>query len=374
MIRVANVVKNQKINKKITNEIFKKYSLCNFCSVRLRAKKSLKLADKCFICKNLFQQIDGIVTRILQSISSYEFSNFETGIIIKPSLIDKDDHIKSKFQIKGVSSIKTNVNHELSKQIIRKTGSKINHINSDLTIKVNFKDDSYEIHTKPLFIYGRYIKKSRTLIQKQCSCVNCHGKGCYSCNFHGLQNFDSVEGQITKFLIKKFNCLQVKINWMGGEEKSSLVLGNGRPFFAKIINPKKRKGVFRTKIKLDGIQLLELRKIIMPPKDQASFKSKIEVLVKTDDLIKDKIFTELEKLEMPLQIDIHGKKLVTKQIYKLTFKKIPKKLLKINMYADGGIPIKSFIQGSNVTPSCTHLLKSKCECIQFDFKKIDVMS
>ena len=44
------------------------------------------------------------------------------------------------------------------------------------------------------------------------------------------------------------------------------------------------------------------------------------------------------------------------------------------MYADGGIPIKSFIQGSNVTPSCTHLLKSKCECIQFDFKKIDVMS
>ena len=27
MIRVANVVKNQKINKKITNEIFKKYSL-----------------------------------------------------------------------------------------------------------------------------------------------------------------------------------------------------------------------------------------------------------------------------------------------------------------------------------------------------------
>jgi tRNA pseudouridine synthase 10 len=161
---------------------------------------------------------------------------------------------------------------------------------------------------------------------------------------------------------------------MGGEEKSSLVLGNGRPFFAKIINPKKRKGIFRTKIKLDGIQLLELRKIIVPPKDQVSFKSKIEVIVKTDDLIKDKIFTELEKLEMPLQIDIHGKKLVTKQIYKITFKKIPQKLLKINMYADGGIPIKSFIQGSNVIPNCTHLLKSKCECIQFDFKKIDVVS
>ena len=368
-------MKNQKINKKTTNEIFKKYNLCNFCSVRLTSKKSSKLTGKCFICKNIFQQIDGMVVRILENISSYEFSNFETGIIIKPSLIDKDDYIKSKFQIKGVSSIKANVNHELSKRLIRKTGSKINHINSDLIIKVNFKDDSYEIHTKPFFIYGRYIKKSRTLIQKQHNCVSCHGKGCYSCNFHGLQNFDSVEGQITKFLINKFNCLQVKINWLGGEEKSSLVLGNGRPFFAKIINPKKRKKDIRTKIKLDGIQLLELRKILLPPKIvQASFKSKIEVIVKTDHLIKDKIFTELKKLKMPLQIHIHGKKRVIKQIYKITFKKIPKKLFKINMYADGGIPIKSFVQGSNVTPNCTSLVKSKCECMQFDFKKIDVMS
>ena len=77
---------------------------------------------------------------------------------------------------------------------------------------------------------------------------------------------------------------------------------------------------------------------------------------------------------MPLQIHIHGKKTVIKQIYKITFKKIPKKLFKINMYADGGIPIKSFIQGSNVTPNCTYLVKSKCKCMQFDFKKIDVMS
>ena len=367
-------MKNQKINTKTINEIFKKYNLCNFCSVRLTSKKSSKLAGKCFICKNIFQQIDGMVVRILENISSYEFSNFETGVIIKPSLIDKDDHIKSKFQIKGVSSIKANVNHELSKQLIRKTRSKINHTNSDLIIKVNFKDDSYEIHTKPLFIYGRYIKKSRTLIQKQHNCVSCHGKGCYLCNFHGLQNFDSVEGQITKFLIKKFNCLQVKINWFGGEEKSSLVLGNGRPFFAKIINPKKRKKIIRTKIKLDDIQLLELRKIISPPKDQASFKSKIEVIVKTDHLIKDKIFTELKKLKMPLQIHVHGKKIVIKQIYKITFKKMPKKSFKINMYADGGIPIKSFIQGSNVTPNCTYLVKSRCECMQIDFKKIDVMS
>ena len=44
------------------------------------------------------------------------------------------------------------------------------------------------------------------------------------------------------------------------------------------------------------------------------------------------------------------------------------------MYADGGIPIKSFVKTSLVSPNLTNLLKTKCECLQFDFKKIDVMS
>ena len=44
------------------------------------------------------------------------------------------------------------------------------------------------------------------------------------------------------------------------------------------------------------------------------------------------------------------------------------------MYADGGIPIKSLIQSSDIVPNFTELLQNECECIQFDFKKIDVVS
>jgi len=50
------------------------------------------------------------------------------------------------------------------------------------------------------------------------------------------------------------------------------------------------------------------------------------------------------------------------------------KLLKVNMYADGGIPIKSLVQRSNLVPKFTSLLQNECECVQFDFKKIDVLS
>ena len=56
------------------------------------------------------------------------------------------------------------------------------------------------------------------------------------------------------------------------------------------------------------------------------------------------------------------------------FKKMAPKLLKVNMYVDGGIPIKSLVQRSNLVPNFTSLLQNECECVQFDFKKIDVLS
>ena len=100
------------------------------------------------------------------------------------------------------------------------------------------------------------------------------------------------------------------------------------------------------------------------------------VLVGPSGCGKSTTLSMIAGLEEPTSGEIHidGKKSVIKKIYKINFKKISAKLLKINIYADGGIPIKSFIQSSTVTPNLTDLLKNRCECVQFDFKKIDVMS
>ena len=365
---------NQKVIHSRSNKIPKRYHLCNFCSSRLGLKKTTIILHECFICKNIFQQVDEIVSRIFDTISSYEFTDFETGLVLKPSIMDRDDRLKSEFQIKGAAGIKTYLNNVIAKKLASKTQTKINHKNSQLTIKINLKDSSFDIHSKSIFIYGRYTKKSRILAQKQASCKNCSRKGCYACDFHGLKNFNSVEGKIAKFLIEKFACHQVKFNWLGGEEKSSLVLGNGRPFFAKVSNPKKRKRLIRRRIKLDGIELIELRKILEPPKGQIVFKSKIDILVKTEKIIKSTILNNLKKLEMPLKVNISTEKSIIKKIYKISFKKISPNLLKISMYADGGLPIKPLIETTNFFPNFTYLLKNKCNCGQFDFKKIDVVS
>ena len=367
-------MKNQKTLKKNFNNIAKKYFLCDFCSLRLTSKKPKRKNQKCFICKNIFEQSDNIITRILDAVSLYDFTTFELGIVLKPSVLDRDDHIKSQFQIKGVSSIKADINHQLSKVFSHKTNTKISHIDPDLIIQINMKDDSYEIYSKPTFIYGRYIKNIRTLTQKQRKCNNCSGKGCHACNFHGLKNFNSVEGRITEFLIRKFDCKQVKINWLGGEEKSSLVFGNGRPFFAKIINPKKRKRILRRRIKLNGIELIELRKILEPPKNPIYLKSKVSISIKTENAIRSNVLNNLAKLQMPLEIQMNERKVSIKKLYKIRAKKISSNFLKIELDMDSGVPIRKLIQNTTITPNFTNLLKTKCECILFDFKKIDVVS
>ena len=64
-------VNKQKFIQKHSKEISTNYTLCNFCSVRLTSKKNKELNQKCFICKNIFEKIDDIVIRILESIESY---------------------------------------------------------------------------------------------------------------------------------------------------------------------------------------------------------------------------------------------------------------------------------------------------------------
>jgi tRNA pseudouridine synthase 10 len=384
-------MKNIKSTQVLVNSILRNYSLCNYCLGRLISKnlclkpsqslgkkfntKKPKLPlKKCYICKNIFQKIDNTITHMLEQSSSYQFSTFLVGLIIKPSISDNDDDIKSKFKIKGTSNVKTQINHELSKKFAYQTKSKTDIIDADIIFKINFKDDSCKIYSKPMFVYGRYTKEQRNLPQKQISCKNCLGKGCISCSFHGLNNFNSVEGKIAKLFYKKFNSKQIKINWIGGEDKSSLISGNGRPFFVKILDPHIRKLKFQKQNYLNGIQLHDLRIIQNSPKNPISFRSNISILLKSEIPLKNILLKKIHSIKnSPLKIYNYGEKFTEKSIYDIKYKKSNSNLLQIFMLVDSGFPIKSFVENSNIKPNLSELLETKCTCIQFDFKEINVI-
>lgn len=372
----------------IGKSILSEYDLCDFCLGRLLGPhrdassklfgkkirhKLKKKSSKCYICKNLLEHLDNYLDKSLETSSAYKFSSFQFGAIIKPSISERDDQLKSKFKLRGVDSIKTEITKNLSKKFSKKTKTIVDFLHPDVTITVNFKEDYCEIRSKPVILFGRYNKSSRDMQQKQKSCTSCLGRGCFQCSFHGLAGYDSIEGQISKYLFTKFGCKQIKFTWIGGEDKSSLVLGNGRPFFVKLIEPHIRKTRFPKKISLNGVTLSKLKFVNKIPAKPLRFKTKIRLDITCDSPVSKKMIDALKSLKnSDIEITDNMEKRALKHIHLINCKKSSEKTLLISLTVDGGLPIKRFISDDGLKPNLTQILGTKCLCTNFDFHGIDI--
>ena len=354
---------------------------------KIRNSINSRAATKCYVCKNLFSNAD-LYVRMMQNASiGYEFSTFTVGAILKQSIIERDDRLRSKFHLRGVDGIKTAVTRELGKKFVKKTKKRIDHLSPDITFTINFRTEQCNVKTKPTFLYGRYIKDKRGLPQKGESCKDCKGKGCIFCNNHGLVSFDSIEGKISQLLYEKFETKQVKFTWIGGEDKTSLVMGDGRPFFAKLLSPKKRNVRLVKKSNLGEIMVHALRTIDVIPNGSIRFKSKIKMWVSTKDNISSKKLKKLKQLvAVPIEtvpivreaLDYFTgstKKQHKREIHKLKYKKISLQSFTVEIEVDGGITIKRLVDGIpflgfRIIPNITSLLGTQCSCEKFDVNQI----
>jgi len=337
---------------------------------KIRNSINARAVTKCYICKNLLSNADLYVKMMQNASMGYEFSTFTVGAILKQSIIERDDKLRSKFHLHGVDGIKTAVTRELGKKFARKTRTRIDHLLPDIIFTINFRTEQCDVKTKPIFLYGRYIKNKRGLPQKEESCQDCKGKGCIFCNNHGIVSFDSVEGRISQFLYEKFKTERVKFTWIGGEDKTSLVMGNGRPFFAKLLSPKKRNVRLAKKSNLNEIMIHDLRKIDHIPNGSIQFKSKTKMLVSTKNNLSSNKLKKLKQLtDAPIEITDSNKQ-YKKRIYKLKYKKHSLQSFAVEMEADGGIPIKWLVNGFSVIPNISSILNTDCFCEKFDVDQI----
>ncbi|NNL58492.1 MAG: pseudouridine synthase [Nitrosopumilus sp.] len=371
----------------IANQILKKHELCDNCLGRLFSKKlhlsSNKLLGKklqknskskhtCYICKNIFDDLPRLLKSMTDASSQYSFKSFSVGVMVKPSIVDRDDVIRSKFKLRGIDSIKTDISKELAKAFSRKTKKILDTVDSDVTFTLNLKDDTCYIRAKSIVFSGRYVKSARGIPQKQKSCGNCLGKGCRLCNFHGISEFNSIEGIISKFLFEKLGGTTAKFTWIGGEDKTSLVLGKGRPFFVKIQNPNKRT-LRSFSIKSEFVQISNLKIIRGSPKQPLKFKSIIKMKIYSDSKINSNILLKLKTLtKQPIVVYETSGKRSEKKIFSLKYKKISKNDFTLLIKADGGLPVKRFVSGDDVSPSISKIFKRVCTCKEFDFLDVEV--
>lgn len=372
-----------------TRQILKEHPLCDHCLGRMFAEnlgvKSHKRLGKqirdrigrkppqtCYVCKNLMATIDQHAKKMTEASKGYQFSTFLIGAILQPSIHDRDDVIRSKFRLRGITSIKSDITRELGKKFSRITKSSVDYQNPDMVFTIDFKKDYCEIKPKALLLQGRYLKSVRGFPQKQKPCSECEGKGCFVCDFHGIREYDSVEGKIARFFIEKYGALQAKITWIGGEDESSLVLGNGRPFFAKLINPRKRKVGRIKNIDLGGVSILGLRTINKIPSDPVRFRTVVLMEIESEYEINPEQLENLSRLKDQQIILYENSHRNKKRVYNVRFKPISSNSILIKMESDGGMPIKRLVTGNQVEPSISGLLETNCRCTRFDFNKITV--
>jgi len=371
----------------IANQIIEKYHLCDNCLGRLfskklhlssnkllgkKLKKNLNSNQKCYICKNLFDHLDNYLKLMNDASHDYSYSSFSVGALIKPSIIERDDHIRSKYRLKGIDSIKTDITRELGKSFSKRSKKNIDHLDPEITFTLNLKEEVCQLRSKSVTFSGRYVKTLRELAQKQKQCDNCSGKGCRVCNFHGISEFNSIEGLISKFFFEKIGGTIAKFTWIGGEDKSSLVLGSGRPFFVKIQNPLKRE-IKMTHAKLDSLEIKNLKIINKSPKKPIKFISLIDVKIFTEFEIDDKNLKKLKDLKkQPVVVYDRSEKRSEKKVFSARYKKESSNTCTLTIKAEGGLPIKRFVTGDDVYPNVSQILNIKCLCQGFDFLDIEV--
>ena len=375
----------------IAKKIIGKYYLCDFCLGRLfskklnlssekilgkKLKKEIRISQKkCYICKDLFENIPTYLEKMKEVSNEYHFSSFVVGTKIQPSIVDRDDSIRSRFQIRGADGIKTGITREISKEFSKKTKKKMEFLDPEVTFTIDLKEQTCKIRSKNLIFQGRYIKNQRGLPQKQKSCENCNGKGCGLCKFHGISNYESIEGKISDVIFKKFGGTVAKFTWIGGEDKSSLVLGSGRPFFTRLQNPKKRKSKFPKILQNQPVKIHNLKIISDIPKLPLNFTSLIQILISTDHELSSSHLNKLHSLSAtPIIISENSGKKSEKQIYDVSYKKKSKNQFILRIKADGGLSVKRFVLGENVVPSVSQLLDTDCKCVEFDFLDIQMIT
>ena len=364
--------------------VLEQYELCDSCLGRmfskglgLRSNRRLgaRLRDapaaRCYVCRGLMDSMNPLVDSMLARSERYEFDTFAVGAQVRPSVLDRDDFVRSRFRLAGTDGIKTEVTRELAKRFSRRTKRRLDNLAPDLTITVCTRDGSCAARAKPVLLYGSYVKNRRGFPQKQAPCASCSGAGCTACRGHGIDSFESVEGRISKELFARFGCTTVRFTWIGGEDRSSLVLNGGRPFFAKIHDPSCRRPRLSRRKKLDFVELSGCRIIERLPRMPIRFHSTIRIRIAADRPIAAEPLKSLRRaLRSPVAVYDDSGRRSEKSVSRVRYRRTSENSLVLVIDADGGLPVKRFVRGDNVSPGISQVLKADCTCAGFDFVRI----
>lgn len=358
----------------------------------------LTTTQLCYLCQGIFSKIEIYGEEAINVLNGIEFNNFLVGSSPDSQIINREDELKSQFEILEAESFKSHFNREIGKFLSLKINKPPEFSTPDINLVFffDFESSLIELKIKSLFIYGRYNKFIRGIPQTHWSCRNCMGNGCELCNFSGKQYITSVEELINPEFVAESKATDSKFHGAGREDIDVKMLGEGRPFIIELRNPQIRtlnlikleKTVNKTnkkKVKIQNLRLSNKKEVIYMKGEASKTKKVYRALTETENKISKKNFEEkVKKLKItfenkeinqrtPIRVSHRRADKVRKKIiHKIGGKYINSNLFEFIIETQGGTYIKELIHGDSgrTSPSFSYVFELPLVCRELDVLEI----
>jgi tRNA pseudouridine synthase 10 len=194
----------------------------------------------CWICHDLFADLEMWAGRVVESLSGIEHSTFLIGTRVPPLMAESEELVWSDLGLDGPEPLKSEVNREVGKAVSAITGKEADLSRPDVVAILDLARGAVELEISPLFFRGRYRKLERGIPQTRWPCRVCRGAGCERCGFTGKMYPDSVEELIGRTAAEAFGADDAILHGAGREDIDARMLGTGRPFVMEMVAPRRR--------------------------------------------------------------------------------------------------------------------------------------
>ena len=171
-----------------------KYNLCNHCLGRQFAKlghgfsnqergkairtvlmlqypekkDNYEIKEKCWLCENLFNQIEKFAKLVIEKINNLEFNSFLIGSKIDTEIQEREEILWSEITSKFTEPIKSELNREIGKEVFKRIGKDVDFVRPEILAVVDTRFEVVKIIISSLFIYGKYKKLIRYRLSMLC--------------------------------------------------------------------------------------------------------------------------------------------------------------------------------------------------------------
>ncbi|MCS6767494.1 MAG: THUMP domain-containing protein [Candidatus Nitrosocaldus sp.] len=327
--------------------------LCHHCAMRqgLDASNGMYLADgdSCYICDGLMRRLDDIFALVEDAIKDYEFRSFLIGATLPTRMIEREDEVRARLKVRGLESIKSNITRELGMRLSAR-GLRVDYERPDIDVHVDLIRMAVNVRARPIYLLATYRKSRRGLRQK------------------GDEN--SIESMVRGWLLRGFRASDARFLWVGGEDRESLVLNDGRPFFIKVVDAKRRYR-YPDRFCGDGVEVTIVREVDGFPR-QIRFVSRIRLHIAGSD--PSMIGRVSAVRDVTVRFGEHGREVAKRmQIIDAIYDSSTGVLL-LDLLVDGGFMVKRFAEGVDVEPSMHDLLGGGATLMYFDVLEVRMVN